>query len=61
MEALTETSIFYFDSIVREMKLAQDGKLYGNVEFKINFVNGAVASMNISLNKSVKRTEVKVK
>ena len=48
---------WYIDSIREELKKCMNGKLTGNVEFKVHFKDGGIAYMNCHQNKSIKRIE----
>ena len=46
---------WYLDCIKHELETLEEGKFTGNMDFKINFKDGAPANMNITLAKSVKK------
>jgi len=49
-----ETQIKYLDYIKKELDYCSGSKFTGNMEFKVNFKEGGIANMNISVNQSVK-------
>ncbi len=45
---------WYILVIKRELSLAKEGKLTGNIEFKFNFKDGGIANVNCGLGRSFK-------
>ena len=46
---------WYLETIRHELEMLEEGKFTGNMDFKINFKDGAPANMNVTLAKSVKK------
>lgn len=57
MTVLDLNTSYYVDFLKEELVKLRDGKFSGNVEFRFNFRDGGVAVMNVSLNKSVKKSK----
>ena len=46
---------WYLDFIAEELEKLHEGGFTGNIEFRVNWREGAIANCNLGLNKSIKR------
>ena len=51
---MNEVTKQYHDFIGRELEKLEEGRFTGNMDFKVNWKEGAIANMNVCLNKSVR-------
>ena len=54
---MNENTKWYLDFIKREIEKLRTGNFTGNVDFKVNWKDGAIGNLNCVLAKSVRHIE----